>query len=110
MPNIQARDVRVTTTTNLALLAAAVVGEHADALLRNVARRHRAAIVGWGAIRWDRVDTASSRAQQCAQMLDDLGLRTWCLGRTSSGAPRHPLYVPADAPLLPWPSGTGRTA
>ncbi len=25
-----------------------------------------------------------------------------CLGSTRSGAPRHPLYVPAHAPLVPW--------
>ena len=27
-----------------------------------------------------------------------------CLGATKSGAPRHPLYVRADAPLVPWVS------
>ena len=27
-----------------------------------------------------------------------------CLGVTKSGAPRHPLYVKSDQPLLPWPS------
>lgn len=26
-----------------------------------------------------------------------------CLGRTKSGAPRHPLYLKADSPLFPWP-------
>lgn len=26
-----------------------------------------------------------------------------CLGVTKSGAPRHPLYLPADTPLVPWP-------
>jgi len=26
-----------------------------------------------------------------------------CLGVTGRGEPRHPLYVPADAPLVPWP-------
>jgi hypothetical protein len=25
-----------------------------------------------------------------------------CLGTTNSGAPRHPLYLRADAPLVPW--------
>lgn len=29
----------------------------------------------------------------------DVGKQLWCLGRTKSGAPRHPLYVPADTPL-----------
>ena len=26
----------------------------------------------------------------------------WCLGVTKDGHPRHPLYVRADAPLIPW--------
>ena len=29
--------------------------------------------------------------------------RVVCLGRTSTGQPRHPLYTRADAPLEPWP-------
>lgn len=27
----------------------------------------------------------------------------WCLGVTKSGAPKHPLYLRADAPLIRWP-------
>lgn len=30
------------------------------------------------------------------------GLRPYCLGKTASGAPRHPLYVRADQPLVPF--------
>jgi hypothetical protein len=30
------------------------------------------------------------------------GHRTMCLGKTAKGHPRHPLYVRADAPLIPW--------
>lgn len=26
-----------------------------------------------------------------------------CLGKTKTGAPRHPLYLPSDAPLEAWP-------
>lgn len=29
--------------------------------------------------------------------------RLVCLGKTKSGAPRHPLYVPANQPLEPYP-------
>lgn len=28
---------------------------------------------------------------------------TVCLGKTAAGHPRHPLYVKADQPLIPWP-------
>jgi hypothetical protein len=28
--------------------------------------------------------------------------RWWALGTTKSGEPRHPLYLPNDAPLVPW--------
>jgi hypothetical protein len=30
-------------------------------------------------------------------------VETCCLGRTKHGAPRHPLYLPADTPLEPFP-------
>lgn len=30
---------------------------------------------------------------------------TYCLGITKDGSPRHPLYLPSAAPLLPYPQG-----
>lgn len=30
------------------------------------------------------------------------GTPAWCLGTTGNGSPRHPLYVPRDAPLVRW--------
>lgn len=33
------------------------------------------------------------------------GVALWCLGFTESGAPRHPLYVPANAPFRPFADG-----
>lgn len=34
--------------------------------------------------------------------VEDLSLTLWCLGTTSSGQPRHPLYLRADTQWTPW--------
>lgn len=31
------------------------------------------------------------------------GHQLWCMGKTKSGAPRHPLYLPNSAECIPWP-------
>lgn len=31
------------------------------------------------------------------------GTPLYCMGKTASGAPRHPLYLPGDAQCVPWP-------
>jgi hypothetical protein len=33
------------------------------------------------------------------------GRALWCLGTTKDGHPRHPLYVAAKQPLVPWTPG-----
>jgi hypothetical protein len=50
-------------------------------------------IAAWGAHK-----IAAPRAKEVASWGADL----LCLGTTGSGAPRHPLYVPKDAPLIEW--------
>jgi hypothetical protein len=55
-------------------------------------------VAAWGAHLF-----AAARATAIRELLADVPLM--CLGVTASGAPRHPLYVRADAPLVPW---TGR--
>ena len=34
---------------------------------------------------------------------DPHGKPVFCLGKTTNGSPRHPLYLPADTKLEPWP-------
>ena len=51
-------------------------------------------VVAWGADPF-----ARERAARMGRAWRNL----MCLGKTKSGAPRHPLYVPADAPLVAWP-------
>lgn len=57
----------------------------------------RTVVVAWGA------NAAAWRVRQVAAILARCGARVRCLGVTASGAPRHPLYVSADQPLVPWP-------
>lgn len=42
------------------------------------------------------------RDQQVLQLLSRLPVRLFCLGLTTGGQPRHPLYVPGRTPLLPF--------
>ncbi|WP_167761762.1 DUF1643 domain-containing protein [Blastococcus sp. CT_GayMR19] len=50
-------------------------------------------IAAWGAH-----GRLKGRSQEVAPLLS----HPRCLGTTSRGEPRHPLYVAADAPLIPW--------
>lgn len=51
-------------------------------------------IVAWGA------NARSDRVRAGVALLGRKDLL--CLGTTKAGAPRHPLYLPATAPLMPW--------
>ena len=60
-------------------------------------RRNGIVLVGWGN---NAPMNASMRVIDLARRLD---IQMLCLGRTATGAPRHPLYVRADQPLEPYP-------
>lgn len=64
-------------------------------------RRHistaQTVIAAWGAHK------TVSRSMVRLHLADDMrqaGRTLWCLGKTSDGRPRHPLYVKGDAPLV----------
>lgn len=77
-------------------------GEPADVMLRLAAteahERGGAVIAAWGA---GPAGLRSAMAQRIPAVLELIG-RPWCLGTTRSGQPRHPLYLPATAPLTLW--------
>jgi hypothetical protein len=68
------------------------IGPDNDNLLRAYDAVAATVVACWGYQPW-----AVGRAMSVRRMLGDL----WCFGRTRTGQPRHPLYLPAGAELEP---------
>lgn len=51
---------------------------------------------------WGTGGTLKGRDRAVARLFAEAGADVRCLGVTGAGHPRHPLYVRADAPLIPW--------
>jgi len=62
-------------------------------------RHIRERAVGTVVAAWGAHPLAAARAKEVQALLT---VPLLCLGTTKDGSPRHPLYVRADAPLLPW--------
>lgn len=76
------------------------VGPLNDHIITQHARTGGLVIAAWGAH-----PIADHRAPAVTRLLHRAELDLWCLGTTQRGAPRHPLYVPADTALAPYPDG-----
>jgi hypothetical protein len=83
------------------------VGPETDDHILSAAARAEVVIAAWGAFGF-----ATSRAEHVLSLLSNKRLH--CLGRTRSGAPRHPLYLPKGARRRPFarvaPDATERAA
>lgn len=72
------------------------VGPDNDMYLQGLAQQHETIVCAWGAnARQDRVDAVK-------RIFSGRLHRLMCLGVTKAGAPRHPLYVRGDQPLIDW--------
>lgn len=71
------------------------VGPRNDEQLRSVASG--TVVAAWGSHGF-----ARERAAVVHELLVEAGARVLCLGRSRDGSPRHPLFMPADARLVPW--------
>jgi hypothetical protein len=77
--------------------AADAIGPANDAALKELTSVGLQTVAAWGAH-----GRLRRRSRDVGHLLTD----PMCLGTTSRGEPRHPLYVAADAPLVPWaPAG-----
>lgn len=65
------------------------VGEENDRHIAEAAAGAVVVVVAWGAFTF-----ARERGREVAELIAGRGLPVVCLGRTASGAPRHPLYAP----------------
>ena len=68
-----------------------------DAFIRGACPPGRTVIAAWGA-----GEALAARGAAVAGMLAAAGVPLHALGVTGQGQPRHPLYVPASAPLEPY--------
>lgn len=67
-----------------------------DAHLGDLARRYSMIVCAWGA------SVPTDHARRTAIMLREHGAALYCLGRTISGQPKHPLYLAGNSPLIEW--------
>lgn len=71
------------------------VGPDNNQYLAALIREHETIVCAWGA------NAKPERVEQVRKMFRDNN-RPMCLGTTKAGAPRHPLYVRGDQPLIDW--------
>lgn len=84
------------TDPNEMIAAAEPIGPENDTYIRaHVFAHHRIVLAAWGVSGGYR-----QRDKQVCELLASANL--WCLGHTKEGDPRHPLYIRADQPLLPF--------
>ncbi len=69
-----------------------------NAAIRRAARSADRVILGWG-----NHGSYMARADAVRALLAKANIDCWCLGTTQTGEPKHPLYLPRDAPLIPYP-------
>jgi hypothetical protein len=73
------------------------IGPENDRYIREVAEQCHPVVLAWGA-----KGSLGGRYKAVLQQLESVGVKLFHLGLTKDGFPRHPLYLRADAALLPY--------
>jgi len=73
------------------------VGRHNDAFVRQATDMASTVVCAWGA-----AGVTGDRAREVTRALTARRVPLRCLGTTSTGQPRHPLYLPKTAVLEPF--------
>lgn len=83
------------------------VGPLNDAHIEEVCRKHSGStfVAAWSAeLAKFKRPALTHRPFRVLRILRDHGIQPVCLGTSKDGAPRHPLYIKADQPLIPYGS------
>lgn len=80
------------------LVSADPVGPHNDEYIRKYVGQTDTVVCAWGAVH----NKLKWRVKDILGVLEG-GPRLTCLGTTSKGDPRHPLYLSKDSQLKSWP-------
>ncbi len=75
------------------------IGPDNDITLATLLALHGPIVCAWGA------NAKPDRVRWFVELAKAADAELFCLGTTKSGAPRHPLYIKADQPLVPYIHG-----
>lgn len=88
-------DYRATSPKRLLEIPGACCSLNNLATIETQALNATLIIAAWGSVH----TRLSSYVEDVEKLLRKWSVEVWCLGRTKTGAPRHPLYVANDTPL-----------
>lgn len=74
------------------------VGSENDQHILAWAKKAETVIVAWGTH-----GRFLNRGAEVLQLLKANNLQPYCWGQNADGSPKHPLYLPKDSPLVPYP-------
>lgn len=81
--------------------------EENDRHLVDVCRRCEVVVCAWGAV-VGRHPALEERASQVRELLLTHARRLHCFGKTKEGWPKHPLYLAATTPIVPFAAASER--
>lgn len=73
-----------------------------DEYLIEMVRQFDVVVAAWGSWWYDCRMAVTPRRYHIEEFAQRIGKPLHCLGTTKKGYPRHPLYLPNDAPLTTW--------
>ena len=77
------------------------IGKDNDRFILDTCRKSCLVVCGWG-----NHGAFLGRGKHVMRLLNDNGIKAYCLGVNQSGEPKHPLYIGYSSEPMPYASGT----